>query len=68
MPKRQQLFIGFITKETLQKLLEDEISPREADRFFHGVCAFYKAAYEYFTKWLPLDNNLLKSCGFIDFS
>ena len=28
------LFIGFITKQTLKKLLEDKISPREADRFF----------------------------------
>ena len=52
------LFIGFITKQTLKKLLEDEISPREADRFFDGVSAFNKAAYEYCTKWLPLDNDL----------
>ena len=43
------LFIGFITKQTLKKLLEDKISPREADRFFGSVCAFYKAAYEYCT-------------------
>ena len=62
------LFIGFVTKQTLKKLLEDEISLREVDRFFDGVHAFYKAAYEYRTKWLPLDNDLLKSCRFIDFS
>ena len=62
------LFIGFITKQTLKKLLEEEISPREAVRFFDGVLAFYKATYEYCTKWLPLDNDILKSCRFIDFS
>ena len=61
------LFIGFRTKQTLKKLLKDEISAREADRFFDGV-AFYKAAYEYCTKLLPLDNNLLKISRFIDFS
>ena len=62
------LFIDFITKQTLKKLLEDEISPREAERSFDGFCAFYKAAYDYCTKWLHLDNNLLKSCRFIGFS
>ena len=46
----------------------DEISPRKADRFFDGVRAFYNAAYEYCTKWLPLDNDLLKNYRFIDFS
>ena len=61
------LFIGFITKQALKKLLKDEISAREADRFFDGV-AFYKAAYEYCTKLLPLDNNLLKISRFIAFS
>ena len=58
------LFIGFITKQTLKKLLKDEISPREADRFFDGVCAL--VAYEYCTKVLPLNNNLLKICRFIE--
>ena len=49
MPIRQQLFIGFITKQILMNLLEDKISRREANRFFDGACAFYKAAYEYCT-------------------
>ena len=62
------LFIGFITKQTLKKLLEYEISPNETDRFFDGIRAFYNATYEYCTKWLPLDNDLSKSCRFIDFS
>ena len=62
------LFVGFITKQTLKKLLEDEISPREADTFLDGVRAFYRATYECYTKWLPLDNDILKSCIFIDFS
>ena len=66
MPKRRRRFIYWFYNKT--KLLEDEISPREGDRFFDGVHAFYKAAYEYCTKWLPLDNDLLKSCRFIDFS
>ena len=66
--QKHDLFIGFITKQTLKKLLEDEISPREADTFFDGVHAFCRAAYECYTKWLPLDNDLLKSCIFIDFS
>ena len=64
--KDDDLFIGFITKQTLKKLLENKIYPREADCFFYGVCAFYKATYEYCTKWLPLNNDLLKSCRFID--
>ena len=38
------------------------------DRFFDSVREFCKAAYEYYTKWLPLDNDLLKSYRFIDFS
>ena len=38
------------------------------DRFFDSVREFCKAAYEHYTKWLPLDNDLLKSCRFIDFS
>ena len=69
MPKRWQRFIyRSHNKKTLKKLLEDEISPREPDRFFNGVRTFYKAAYEHCAKWLPLDNDLLKSCRFIDFS
>ena len=61
------LFIGFITKQTSKKLLQDKKSPRKADRFFDGIRAFYKAEYEYCTKRLPLDNNLLKNCRFVDF-
>ena len=38
------LFIGFITKQTLKKLFDNKIYPREADRFFDGVRVFYKAA------------------------
>ena len=69
MPKRRQRFIDwFYNKQTLKKLLEYKISPGEADRPFDGVYAFYKAAYEYCIKWLPLDNDLLKRCRFIDFS
>ena len=37
------LFIGFITKQTSKKLLQDKKSPRKADRFFDGIRAFYKA-------------------------
>ena len=62
------LFIGFITKQTLKKLLQEKISPRKADRSFDGIRAFYKVAYEYCTKWLSLNNNLLKNCKFVDFS
>ena len=52
MPIRQQQFIYWFydkTKQILMKLLEDKISRREADRFFDGSRAFYKAAYEYCT-------------------
>ena len=62
------LFIGFITKQTLKKLLENKISPRKADRFFDGVRGFYQAVYEYCTKWLPPENNFLKNCRYVDFS
>ena len=62
------LTIGILTKSTLNKALEEDISQSEADRFFDAVRSFYETAYAYCVKWLPLDDPLFKGSKFIEFS
>ena len=64
----ESLSIGMVTKAKLRKLLNDgDIDLQSVDKFYDGVRAFYKISFAYCTKWLPLDNTLLKNCVFVDF-
>ena len=57
-----------MTKQKLKQLLHDgNIEERESDRFFEAVRAFYETAYNYCQRWLPLNDDLLKNCQFINF-
>ena len=62
------LFIGMMTKQKLKQLLRDrDIEERESDCFFEAVRAFYETAYNCCQRWLPLNDDLLKNCQFINF-
>ena len=61
-----ELMIGFITKQTLQKL-KDEVEPREIGKFYAGVREFFVGAAAYIAhKFLWDDPVLIHSC-FVDF-
>lgn len=63
------LTIGFLTKTTIRKALDDgSIDEDEADRFYDAVRSFYETAYDYCVKWLPFDDPLYKVSKFIEFS
>ncbi len=65
----RSLSVGMVTKGKLKKLLDEgDISLQSIDKFYDGVREFYNTAFAYCTKWLPLDNPLLKNCVFIDFN
>ena len=50
------------------KLFEDgAISRNQVDKFYDSVREFHTTAIAYCTRWLPLDDPLLKNCVFIDF-
>ena len=64
----ESLSVGMVTKAKLRKLLEEgDIDIQSVDKFYDGVRAFYSTAFAYCTKWLPLNNTLLKHCVFVDF-
>ena len=65
----ENLSVDLVTKGQLGKLLDEgDINSRDVDKFYDGVRQFYIAAFTYCTKWLPLDNPLLKNCVFIYFN
>ena len=54
------LLIGFMTKQTIQRLLnEGDISTQQYSLFFRAVKAFLVRATEYLLKWCPLEDELL---------
>ena len=62
------LGIGFLTRQQIQKLLnEGVITEAQVDVFYDGVRQFVFTTYKYFVKWLPLDDSFIKSCIFVDF-
>ena len=62
------LSVGILTKLLINHLLDDgSISDSQVDKFYDSVRAFYERAYEYCIQWLPLDDDFLKYCGFVDF-
>ena len=62
------LHIGLVTKSKLRKWIEEDIGNIQVDFFYNSMREFYKTAYMYCVKWLPLDNVLYKNCTFLDFS
>ena len=62
------LFIGFTTKQSLQKLLrEGDIDERSFNKFYEGARTFFIAAADYVIKTYPLKDELLKCAKFVGF-
>jgi hypothetical protein len=62
------LSVGIVTKGKIRSLLDEgDINLWSIDKFYDGVREFYSTAFAYCTKWVPLDNTLLKNCVFVDF-
>ena len=62
------LFIGFITKQILNKLLEDgDIGDSEVKWFHKGVRNFYTTRTQYIIKMYPLNDEILKHARFVNF-
>lgn len=62
------LLIGFMTKQTIQRLLnEGDISTQQYSLFFRAVKAFLVRATEYLLKWCPLEDELLTHSTWLDF-
>ena len=40
---------------------------KKVDKFFDATRAFFAMAYNYCVQWLPLDDEFLKACIFVDF-
>lgn len=58
-----------VRKGQLRKLLDEgDIDSRDVAKCYDDVKQFYIAAFTHCTKWLPLDNPLLKNGVFIDFN
>ena len=61
------LVIGFTTRKKLKNLLQEDIDERTSDKFLDPARNFYKTAYNYCRKWLPLNDPFLKYCQFVNF-
>ena len=49
-------------------MLQEDIDERTLDKFLNAAQSFYKTAYNYFRKWLPLNDQFLKHCQFVNFN
>ena len=63
----KNLFLGFTTRNKHNDLIKSGEEKRKIDSFFDGVREFYFNTYKYCKKWLPLDDDFLKHCKFVDF-
>lgn len=64
----ENLLVGLVTRGKLKSLLsEGDIDSRDVYKSYDGVRRFYIAAYTSCSKWLPLNNPLLKNCVLVDF-
>lgn len=62
------LFVGFMTRQLLRKLLEDgDVGEPEVKRFYKGVRSFYTTAMQYITCTYPLNDDVLQHAKFINF-
>ena len=65
----KDLVIGFITKQKLQKLLDDgDISEHKYATFYKAARIFFEKATSYLLKWCPLREELLINATWIDFT
>ncbi|XP_061577748.1 zinc finger BED domain-containing protein 5-like [Cololabis saira] len=63
----EKLNIGFITRATLNRLLDaGDITPQQVERFQQAALAFLLRAVEYAMNKLPLRETLLKHAKFVD--
>ena len=63
-----ELGIGITTRTTVMKLFKKgDVEPRKADKFFYATRTFFSVAYNYCVQWLPIEDEFLKPCIFIDF-
>ncbi len=61
------IFIGFVTKNLIRKLLDDgDIASSEVTKFYSGVRRFYTRAAEYIKATFPLNDAVLRHAKFLD--
>ena len=64
----KQLFIGFMTKQQITKLLNDgDVDPKKVAEFYEAVRQFYEMDTAESLAKLPLDDELLLHARFLDF-
>ena len=64
----QNIFIGLMTKQLLQKFLNNgDVAVCDAKKFFTGVRSFYVATTRSILATYPLKDDVLKHAKFIDF-
>ena len=62
------LVIGFMTKQTIKKCLDEgDVSTHQYSLFFKAVKAFLTRAIEYLLLWCPLNDKLLAHATWLDF-
>ena len=62
------LFVAFVTKQTLRKLLDDgDIADYVVKRFYKGVRILYTTAIPHIRSTFPLKDDLLHSARFLNF-
>ena len=62
-----QLFIGFTTKQVLNRLATDTVEQRQIKKFYAGVRDFYMTAISYMLKNFPLGHEVLYHASFCNF-
>ena len=63
------LFIGIVTRQHLRKLEEGgDVTSRQVQQFYTAVRGFYLTAAKYAIDHLPLNDQVLQSASFVDFS
>ena len=62
------MFIGFMTKQLIQKLHRDgDISDSDVSHFYNGVRKFYMKTAHYIKSTYPLNDEVLQHAKLIDF-
>lgn len=62
------MFIGFITRQKLQKLeREGDVSPFQVKKFMEGIRVYYENAVEFIVNKFPIDDETLKHAQFVHF-
>jgi len=61
------LVIGIVTKQTLQKLFEVDISENQRKCFYQAVWEFLVRSTKYLLKWCPFKDELLSHVDWVGF-